>query len=394
MSVLVVDDEPLLLKLASKVLDRLGVKSVTTAQNGSEALALIEADDTSFDVILLDLNMPGMDGIELLRHLGERRFEGAVILLSGEDQRVLQTARQLGAVHRLRVLGAISKPISAASLRLLLQQARKRDFAATAGPQNRLSEAEIRHGLSNDAIVPYFQPKVDLKSGAIVGVETLARWKCESRGILGPGTFIPVAEECGLIDSLTRIIFAGAMTQAAEWGAAGLDLRIAVNFSVESLNDLSLVDFIVSCADENGIGLDNITVEVTESRLMEDLAAALEVLSRLRMKGVELSIDDFGTGYSSMEQLKRLPLSELKIDREFVSGASGDSWAHAILESSINLAHKLNMVTVAEGAETNDDWRLLAALGVDQVQGFLIARPMPGPDILGWRWSPPPATTE
>lgn len=392
MTVLVVDDEPLLLKLAAKVLDRLGVKSVVTARNGSEALAVIGSGSEVCDVVLLDLNMPGMDGIELLRHLGERQFEGAIILLSGEDKRVLQTARQLGTVHRLRVLGAISKPISAASMRMLLQQARKRDLAAAAGPQDRLSEAEIRHGLSNNAVIPYFQPKVCLKSGAILGVETLARWDGGTRGILGPGAFIPVAEDCGLIDSMTRIIFAGAMSQAAQWALAGLNLRVAVNFSVETLNDLSLVDFIVSCADEYGIGLDSITVEVTESRLMEDLAAALEVLSRLRMKGVELSIDDFGTGYSSMEQLKRLPLSELKIDREFVSGASSDAWAHAILESSVNLAHKLNMVTVAEGAETDEDWRLLGGLGVDQVQGFLIARPMPGPELLGWCWTPPSPT--
>ena len=174
------------------------------------------------------------------------------------------------------------------------------------------------------------------------------------------------------------------MTFGGKWRADGLDLKIGVNFSVDNLNQLDLPEWIVSVASEEGMDPSKVILEVTESRLMEDVTKPLEILTRLRLKRIGISIDDFGTGFSSMEQLKRIPFEELKIDRAFVFGAAGDPSARAILESSVDLGKRMGMSLVAEGAETQEDWDLVAELGCDMVQGYFVAKPMPGDELPSW----------
>lgn len=381
---LVIDDEPVLRKLTGRVLTDLGMRIVHTAEHGDDALAQLDSGKTRYDVLILDLNMPGMDGVELLRHLATRTYAGGIVLLSGVDTKVLHTAEQLALHHQLHILGAINKPVTSAALGGALARLDRLGRMPMAMQAVLLSPDEIAAGIERDTIIPFFQPKVATLSGSLIGVEALARWDAGDGRVLGPGAFIPVAEECGLIEPLTETIFSKAIAQAAIWQAEGSDFRVAVNFSVHTLNSLTLVDFIVSVARENGVDLDRITVEVTESKLMERLAEPLEVLTRLRMKGVHLSIDDFGTGFSSMEQLKRLPFTELKLDRAFVAGASRDPSTRAMLESTLELARKLEVEFVAEGVETEADWKLLELLSVDTAQGYYVASPMPGPDILPW----------
>ena len=176
-----------------------------------------------------------------------------------------------------------------------------------------------------------------------------------------------------------------SIEQGRVWLEQGLELKIAINLSVDNLDDLSLLEKLVSRTANAGIAVKNIVLEVTESRLMADIAKPLEILTRLRMKGIDLSIDDFGTGHSSLEQLKRIPFTELKIDRAFVDGAARDPATRAILESAVDLAKKLNMSIVAEGVEKREDWDLVAELGCDLVQGYFVAKPMPGDEISGWK---------
>ncbi|MBB4265859.1 EAL domain-containing response regulator [Roseospira visakhapatnamensis] len=380
---LVVDDEAFMRTLISRVLKGLGAATVIPCEDGRAALDIVP---TGADVILCDLNMPGMDGVEFLRHLTQTPFMGAVVLISGEDQRVLSTAENLAKAHDLNVLGALSKPITPAGLSDLLAKLGDDGLAGRRrqGPVDRITEDDLRRGIENDDLVVFFQPKVRVRDRKVVGVESLVRWQHQTRGLVPPMAFIPVAEDLGLIDALTDSVYAKAVRQGGRWLTAGHDIKVAVNISVDSLTRFDLPEMIVATAAAEGLDPSHIVLEVTESRLMHDIRSSLEILTRLRLKGVGLSIDDFGTGHSSLHQLKRIPFTELKIDRAFVFGAARDPAARAILDSSVGLARSLGMSTVAEGAETQEDWDLVESLGVDMVQGYVVAKPMPADQFDAW----------
>ena len=327
--------------------------------------------------------MPGMDGVEFLRHLADRDHKAGIILVSGEDPRILHTARSLAASHQLYVLGAILKPIKPAPLMALLRDFdphRTTLFAPTSGYN--LTEEEVVEGLkTGDALELVYQPKVAVTEARVLGVEALARWRHPQHGILGPAAFIPLAEEKGHIDALTELVFTKAMAQGGDWRAEGLDLGISVNYSVDSLGCLELPDWIVATSEAQGMDPHRVTLEVTETRMMQDLRTPLEILTRLRLRGVGLPIDDFGTGHSSMAQVQRILFTELKIDRAFVFGAAQDKAARAILESSIALGNSLDLFLVAEGVETQQDWDLITSLGCNCVQGYYVSKPIPGAEI-------------
>jgi EAL domain-containing protein (putative c-di-GMP-specific phosphodiesterase class I) len=333
--------------------------------------------------------MPGMDGVELLRHLGSRHIRAGVVLFSGEDSRILRTAEDVARRHHLYVLGTLGKPVTARDLAQVLGSFDGERTSIGRQPVVPVTPAELRAGLAGDALELHFQPQVSVTTRAVVGAEALARWRHPERGLLPPPAFIPLAEETGDIDRLTDLVFARAMAVAGAWRASGLLLRMAVNFSVNSLARVDLPSLVVSRAEAEGVPASQITLEVTESGIARDLRASLEILARLRLHGVGLALDDFGQGYSTLEQLKRFPFTELKIDRAFVTGAAEDAAARVILESSIDLGRRLGLNLVAEGVETRQDWDLVASLGCREVQGYHVARPMPAEEIEAWteRWS-------
>lgn len=384
---LVIDDEEVVRRVVVRVLGKLGCTAVATAASGLEALSQMDAASVSPgsepNLILCDLNMPGMDGVEFLRHLAARGYRGAIVLISAEEERVLETARNLAEAHALNVLGAISKPVTPDGLSRVLAA-----YTGLASKEARpaggsMSADEVRAGLEADEFEPFFQPKVGLPQGQVVGAEALVRWRRDGR-LIPPGMFITTAEESGLIDALTDRVFGKAMDAAAAWRRSGFELKVSVNVSVDSLADYALPDRFAARAEAAGVDLASVMIEVTESRLAQEVAAALETLTRLRLKRMGLSIDDFGTGYSSMVQLKRVPFVELKIDRAFVHDAHRDRHALAILESSVGLAKRLGLTTVAEGVEDQADWDQVAAAGCDQIQGYFVARPMPAEEFLEW----------
>lgn len=381
LSVLVVDDDELLLDLAVTALESLGCGRITAALSGELALAAI--DDQGADLVLCDLNMPEMDGVEFLRHLSTRAFEGAIILISGEDKRILRTAESLAKAHGLNVLGAVEKPITAEKLAPLLGGS-EHPKARPSSPVPSISSDDLRTALANDSIEVAFQPKLCVGSERVSGVETLARWHHPAHGYIAPSLFIAVAERDGLIDELTRSIIRKALREAGRWRMAGYELTIAINISTQTVGRLDLPEFVERTARMCGVDPAYVMVEVTETQLMRDLTRSLDTLTRLRLRRIGLSIDDFGTGYSSLEQLQRVPFVELKIDRAFVDGAAHDAAARAILESSIELAKKLGLTTVAEGVEQIEDYQLLEQLGCDLVQGFLFAPAMSGEALLPW----------
>ncbi len=380
---LVIDDDDFMLDLVSATLERLGAAGITTCHNGREALAALD-DGGSFDVLMVDLNMPGMDGIELLRNLAARRFPGGILLFSGEDARILRTARNLAASHNLTVLGALEKPVSIEVLRDRLSTYRPAPRTSPVSETDAVTPEAISAAIEQQAFVPFFQPKVAVRGGRVVSLEVLARWPHPTFGFVPPVKFIPVAEEHGLIERLTDSLFGQAFRRLGAWRDQGRELTAGLNLSVESLYDVELPEKMAAMAQACGLPCSAVEFEVTESRLMAHLTTALDVLTRLRLKGFGLSIDDFGTGYSSMAQLANVPFTELKIDRAFVHGATHDTAARAILESSIELGKKLDMVVVAEGVEDRADWDLVAQAGCDLAQGYFIARPMSGPEFDAW----------
>jgi EAL domain-containing protein (putative c-di-GMP-specific phosphodiesterase class I) len=247
---------------------------------------------------------------------------------------------------------------------------------------------ELENAISKGELDVYFQPKVEIASGQVVGIEALARWNHPLKGLIKPDAFIPLAEEQGLIGELTDAVCYITMEYAARLKTLDYDLSIAINLSVDSLTDLAWPEKVTATQREFGLEAGKICFEITESRLMEHLSVALDILGRLSLKRFNLSIDDFGTGYSSMEQLQRIPFSELKIDRAFVHGAANEASALAILESSVLLAKKLNMTVIAEGVENQQDWDTALRVGCDQIQGYFVAKPMPYPQLVKWLKDP------
>ena len=359
LGILVVDDEELVLNRAVRILNTLGFDNVQKASDGSFALGLLEASETPVDLILCDLNMPEIDGIEFMRLATQNNFRGSLILLSGEDRRLLETAMNLARAHKINVLGAIQKPLDPVALESLLERLEPVSEEPGDTPQQPITRSELEAGLKNpglEELTLYYQPKVNVRTGAITSVETLARWNHAERGLLGPDTFIPLAEKEGLINLLTFAIYKKALLQTADWLANGINIDTSVNFSINTFMLDKFPDFLLDIATHNGVNPGQVVLEITESQVMKDAVNCLEVLMRLRLKKFVLSIDDFGTGNSSMTQLKNIPFNELKIDRAFVYGAQHNSSARAILETSVELARKLDMTVVAEGAETREDW--------------------------------------
>ncbi len=227
-----------------------------------------------------------------------------------------------------------------------------------------------------------YQPKADLRTERIVGVEALARWEHPELGVVEPSEFVPIAEQTGLIIALTTAVLESALERVASWRALGHDLSIAVNLSARSFLDARLADEIPELLAEHDLPPDCLELEITESMLMHDPSRAQVTLERLAAVGVGLSVDDFGTGYSSLAHLKRLPVDTIKIDKSFVLDMTVDEADEAIVRSTIELAHNLGLRVVAEGVESAETWMRLGALGCDLAQGFHLSRPLPAGGLL------------
>ncbi|GIG30289.1 putative bifunctional diguanylate cyclase/phosphodiesterase [Cellulomonas marina] len=253
--------------------------------------------------------------------------------------------------------------------------------AADGGRGRLVALDELRTALTDDGIVLHYQPKADLRSGAVEGVEALVRWQHPSRGLLPPADFLPLAEEAGLLGELTAVVLDAAVRQAASWRAGGHLVRVAVNLPASSVLDADLAVRVRRRLAAHGLPPAALLLEITEDVLMLHRERAAAVLAELRADGVQVAIDDFGTGYSSLSYLADLPLDELKLDRSFVRGMATDARRRAIVTATVGLAHALGLRVVAEGVETADDLADLARLGCDQVQGYVLSPPVPPDEV-------------
>lgn len=380
---LVLDDEPFILKLLARMLANLGYSRVVTCDNGLAALDLIKNPVECPELILLDINMPGMDGIEFMRHLVEQRFTGSLILISGEDERMQLSAEKLADAYKIKVLGHLQKPATPEKLSTLIDLFTPALHALV--PAEKTYDAKaLRQAIDNGELVNYYQPIVMTSNGRVAGVETLVRWQHPTDGIVLPAQFITIAEENGLINDLTRVVLQNAFTQAQRWQDSRLMLHISVNLSIDNLSSFGFMDLMIELAANSGFPPQMMTLELTESRLMQDLRTPLEILSRLRLKRFHISIDNFGIGNSSLAQLRDIPFDELKIDQSFVHGAGHNEKLSSMFDASFGLAKQLKMDVVAKGIENQSDWNFVRSRSCDMAQGNFIAQPMPAADIATW----------
>jgi len=385
LKVLVVDDDSSVQDKLKSAFAELGIDNCQFERSAAAAMSNMVQQLQSYGLVITDLNMPHVDGITFMRFLSKIEYNGALMIISDEDRRLLDSVVQLGNAQQLNIVGALQKPFDSAEfLQMLYEMDLSTEKVAFVSGDHSLSEDEIRLGLSRGSLELYFQPKVDVASMSVLSLEVSARWRSEDGKILGPDLFIPVAEQSGLISDLTDQVFIKSVQQVAQWHEQGYKCSVAVNFSMSSLERISLPDMLSAICNDYEVSPENITIEITETSIMNQEAVALDVITRLHLKGFRLSIDDFGTGYSSIEQLNKLPFSEIKIDRAFVDGASRSYSSRAILESSISMGKKMGISIVSEGVENEQDFELLRELGAEYVQGYFFSKPMPAGEVLDW----------
>jgi len=341
------------------------------------------------EIITIDLAMPDLDGVEIMRLLAERKCAARIVISSGVGTRVLDAAQRSATEHGLSIAGAISKPISRDALRALVGEGSEQDRKALAqGPGAHpyafeITKADLQGALNRHEFMLAYQPKIESKGGALAGFEALARWKHPDRGILMPDSFIPVIETVGLIDALTFEV----SVQSLDWFSQSFpqsELKLSLNISAKSLVDIHMADNLLDLCCQYRVAPERVVLELTETSAMVDPTLSLDLMTRFRVKGFQLSIDDFGTGYSSMVQLVRLPFSEIKVDKSFVMHAQQSREARTVIRSIVDLGHSLGLQVTAEGVEDSKTLDYLNGLGCDLAQGYFISRPMAGDAARSW----------
>ncbi|MCM2268670.1 MAG: EAL domain-containing protein [Thermoanaerobaculia bacterium] len=384
--VLIVDDDPQFARLVATVAEGCGLRPRLAGSLAEAWRAL----DPAPEVVVLDLNLPGGDGVEALRELARRGCRSRIHILSGSDPRLLRSASHLGAQLGLHMGEALAKPVAIPALRAVFAGTRRLasppPAAAADGDGEPPTVAELRQALEHDELFLVFQPILDLSDLAPLGTEALVRWRHPARGVVPPGRFVPLAERSGLAAQMTERILALALAFAgrADYLWRGEPLSISVNVATGALVDGDPIGRVAALLAEHRVAAHRLVVEVTESAMDADRTSVLEVVSRLRLRGVEVSIDDFGTGASSLERVDQFPCTELKIERAFVADVLRRPAAAEIVRSTVGLAARLGLRTVGEGIEDAATLRWLRDAGCAAGQGFLFTRGLEPAELLAW----------
>jgi EAL domain-containing protein (putative c-di-GMP-specific phosphodiesterase class I)/DNA-binding NarL/FixJ family response regulator len=374
MRVLIFDDEDAIGRLIVKTATMAGFDATSVTDAASFA-ARLRTD--SPNVVLLDLQLGETDGVAQLRMLADRKFPGSIVLMSGFDARVLATARGIGHSLGLKVVGVLEKPLRLAQLEQVLD----RLMQATTP----LTLDRLRCAIANDEMCLEFQPIVSRTPKKLQKLEALIRWDHPTLGRIPPGDFVPLAEsDVATIDALTDWVLGAATESYQVLAELGITVPLSINMSAQNLRDLTLPDRVEKRLRAGNMPARHLQIEITESAAFADATRTMEILSRLRLKGVALSMDDFGTGYSSLKLLQQMPFSEIKIDRSFVTDLTTSKDSRAITKSIIDLATNMELTCVAEGVETEQVAAQLEQLGARNLQGYLVARPMPVESVATW----------
>ncbi|RON67330.1 EAL domain-containing protein [Pseudomonas fluorescens] len=383
--VLVLEDHTFQRSVAVSMLQALGCQEVFEASDGAQALAVLEAVG-QVDIALCDLQMEGMDGLEFLQRVGASGQVKSVIISSSLSADLRRAVHQMVTLLGLELLGDVGKPLHAQVLGDLLSKALARPASQqpVIGASTLASEDAVRKALANGQLQSWYQPKFNLQTGEVCGVEVLCRWQHPTQGIIPPAAFMPVLESCNLLDDLLFCQIDEVLTLQCKARTQGFVLNMALNLQASQLANSDLTATIRHILARHAAPGSGLTFELTESGLLEAPATSLESLVRLRMMGCRLSIDDFGAGFSSLQRLCQLPFNEIKLDADFVRNLEREPRCRAAIASTLALGETLGMAVVIEGIETDAQRHELLALGCTQGQGYWYARPMAGSDLMHW----------
>jgi len=378
--ILVIDDNSDLGEIVASTARHKGIDCIVA----TDAETFFEALTPEISLILLDLVMPKVDGIELLRMLGMQQCTTPIVLMSGMGGRVLETAASLAKSLGLTVAGHLLKPFRIAELKVFLQHVPEPQNAVVKVSKVVLQDDELTRALLREEFVLHYQPQIEIGTGEVVGVEALVRWQHPVHGLVYPDSFIARFEGLELIGQLGAVVAARALSEIADLSGNGSKpLLLSINVSPFELLDLSFPDTMFVLARKHNKRPEEIVLEITETGLIRELSQTLDVLTRLRMKGFQVSIDDFGTGYAMMQQLRDVPATEIKIDRSFVMNMDRQGDRIMVLKT-IEIGHELGLKVVAEGVETASHLDVLRAHGCDLAQGYFFSKPLPPVDFSAW----------
>lgn len=382
---LVAQADPAQRRALVDLLGQLGASRVTDVPDGHLALQTLEAGlAPAVNVAIVDLALPGMDGLELIRRLGQIQVPARLVVTGAQPADLLFSVETLAEAYGVELLGVIARPVSAAKLKPLLD-----NYSPLARPPRkpggpRFTFQQIGIGLQKRQFEPFFQPKIELATGQVKGLEAFARWRHPEHGVLGPASFMEALEESGRIDFLDWSMIELSVERCRWFQEQGIPVPISLNIAPETLAHPAFVRQIGAALERHKVLPDYITFELPESSVLNTDPDFIERLVRLRMMGFGLAIDDYGTGRSNLQLLARIPFTELKIDRSFVDGASKRRPLGTVLRSCLNLAHSLDRMSVAVGVETRQDWDFLQSLGCTYAQGYHIANPMEATAFPAW----------
>lgn len=388
--VIILDDDPEIGELFSNICEIISL----SCQRYTDPELFLEGHCSAGQILVMDLNMPGIDGLQVLRKLADKEVKCPTILTSGLGERILSSSRKVAESHGIHIIGFLPKPFSIKESMTLLQQAKvdleerslaRVPVAGDAGrklPPPEFTEQQIYQGLQLQQFLLHFQPQLDLTESRIFSCEALVRWQHPEYGLLYPDAFIQQVEKSDFVDEFTWYTFSEACKAIRQFEQAGLDIRVSVNMPPE-LVVASSIDRLEEILDLYKVPSNKVVIEITERGVMDDLTDATEVLTRMSMKGLQIAIDDFGTGNSSLKQLEMIPFKELKIDSSFVIRGL-ESGTRAIISNTAKLAHALDMHVVVEGVETKEMLDYVRSLNCEYVQGYFISRPVDSASFISF----------
>lgn len=382
---IILDDSESIRSVMNAILEKHDNISTFTHATGQETLTYIDKRPSHHTLIFIDLNMPDMDGMEVIRHLGHSGFKGGVIIFSKLEKRIINLACEVARQNQIHLISSLTKPITEENVIALLDKFYSFiDRMNT--PSLNLSIKDIQKAIKEKQITPYYQPKLNIQTQEVVGIELLARITVPgTTDSIQAGRFIPTADSCGLINTLSINLFDKALAEFKEIKqTTNQDLTLSINLSPKQLGDLSSIAQIDELFEKHSIDSQDIIIEVTEEDTLK-AANQLETLNRLKMNGYGVALDDFGTGFTNLNQLKTLPLTEVKIDRSIISNINNDPFSQIVTNTLIELSAELNFQLTTEGIENINELKYLEKLNANlTIQGYIISKPKPKDEFIRW----------